>query len=185
MKIQSVRSAYAGFSDISDLAPPVSTHHRVRNFTRRSAVTFLIAPTSMPAITPTRFDATVTAPTTMSAISLSALPSRSTRHPPPCPQFHHLVWCLCNGTHHYVRNFSYIRQGEDCGVEVLKGSNWETSKTCCRCGDDTNANRVNRGLYVSPVPYGEDRNTGCVAQLSVHLFDRESGTFQTKEQHVA
>jgi len=39
IKIQSVRIAYAGFSDIPDLASLVSTHHRVRNFTRRAAVT--------------------------------------------------------------------------------------------------------------------------------------------------
>ena len=59
------------------------------------------------------------------------------------------------------------------------------SKTCWGCGDDTNANHVERDLYVSPSPYGEHRSTGCVAQLSVHLFDRESGTFQTKEQDVS
>jgi len=59
------------------------------------------------------------------------------------------------------------------------------SKTCSGCGDHTNADRVERDLYVSPSPYGEDRSTGCVAQPSVHLFDRESGTFQTKEQIVS
>jgi hypothetical protein len=47
-------------------------------------------------------------------------------------------------THHHVRNFSYIHQGEEREVAVLKGSDWETSKTCCRCSDDTNANRVER-----------------------------------------
>ncbi len=65
---------------------------------------------------------------------------------------------------------------------MLKGSDWEMSKTCCVCGDDTSADRVERGLYASPSPYGEDRSTGCVAQPSVHLFDRESGTFQMKKQ---
>jgi len=63
---------------------------------------------------------------------------------------------------------------------MLKGSDWETSKTCCQCGNDTNANRVERDLYVSPSLYGEDRSTGCVAQPFVNLFGRESGTLQKK-----
>ena len=68
---------------------------------------------------------------------------------------------------------------------MLKESDWGTSKTCGRSGGDTNVNRVDRGLYRSPSSYGENRSTGCVAQPSVHLFDRESGTFQTEEQVVS
>jgi transposase len=93
------------------------------------------------------------------------------------------------------------------GVEVLKENEWNTSKTCSRCGDDTKSNRVERGLYVcsscelvanadcngaenmrqkiTPSPHGEDRSNGCVAQPSTHLFDRESGTFHTREQVVS
>ena len=74
------------------------------------------------------------------------------------------------------------------GVEVLKENEWNTSKTCSRCGDDTKSNRVERGLYVcsscelvanadcngaenmrqkiTPSPHGEDRSNGCVAQPS-------------------
>jgi len=33
-------------------------------------------------------------------------------------------------THHYVRNFGYIHQGDEREVEVQKGSDWEMSKTC-------------------------------------------------------
>ena len=31
----------------------------------------------------------------------------------------------------------------------------------------------------------EDRSSGCVAQPSTYLFDRESGTFRTREQVVS
>ena len=97
--------------------------------------------------------------------------------------------------------------GETRGVEVLKENEWNTSETCSRCGDDTKSNRVERGLYVclscelvanadcngaenmrqkiTPSPHGADRSTGCVAQPSTHLFDRESGTFTTREQAVS
>ncbi len=90
---------------------------------------------------------------------------------------------------------------------MLKENEWNTSKTCSRCGDDTKSNRVERGLYVclscelvanadcngaenmrqkiTPSPHGEDRGNGCVAQPSVHLFDRESGTFKAREQVVS
>jgi putative transposase len=90
---------------------------------------------------------------------------------------------------------------------VLKENEWNTSNTCSHCGDDTKSNRKHRGLYVcqecglignadcngagnmrqtiTPSPHGEDRSTGCVAQPSVHLFDRESGTFTTRDQVVS
>ena len=98
-------------------------------------------------------------------------------------------------------------KGEIRGVEVLKENEWNTSKTCSRCGDGTKSNRVERGLYVcsscelvanadcngaenmrqkiTPSPHGEDRSNGCVAQPSVHLFNRESGTFTTRERVVS
>lgn len=88
-------------------------------------------------------------------------------------------------------------KGEERGVEVVNGNEWNTSKTCSRCGDDTKSNCVERGLYVcsscelignaecngaenmrqkiTPNPHGEDRSNGYVAQPTVHLFDRESG----------
>jgi len=98
-------------------------------------------------------------------------------------------------------------KGEERGVEVLKENEWDTSKTCSQCGDTTKSNRKHRGLYVcsscelvanadcngaenmrqkiTPSPHGEDRSNGCVAQPSVHLFDRESGTFRSREQVVS
>jgi len=108
----------------------------------------------------------------------------------------------------FDRIYQYLAyKGEICGVEVLKENEWDTSKTCSACGDDTKSNRVERGLYVcsscelvgnadcngaenmrqkiTPSPHGEDRSNGCVAQPSVHLFDRESGTFKTREQVVS
>jgi IS605 OrfB family transposase len=108
----------------------------------------------------------------------------------------------------FDRIFQYLAyKGEIRGVEVLKENEWDTSKTCSRCGDDTKSNRKHRGLYVcsscalvgnadcngaenmrqkiTPSPHGEDRSTGCVAQPSTHLFDRESGTFTTREQAVS
>ena len=38
---------------------------------------------------------------------------------------------------------------------------------------------------ITPSPHGEDRSNGCVAQPSTYLFDRESGTFHTREQAVS
>ena len=108
----------------------------------------------------------------------------------------------------FDRIYRYLEyKGEIRGVKVLKENEWDTSKTCSKCGDDTKANRVERGLYVcsscelvgnadcngaenmrqkiTPSPHGEDRSNGCVAQPSTHLFDRESGTFRTREQVVS
>jgi len=105
----------------------------------------------------------------------------------------------------FDRIYQYLAyKGEIRGVEVLKENEWNTSKTCSRCGDDTKSNRAERGLYVcsscelvanadcngaenmrqkiTPSPHGEDRSNGCVAQPSTHLFDPESGTFHTREQ---
>ena len=108
----------------------------------------------------------------------------------------------------FDRIYQYLAyKGEIRGVKVLKENEWNTSKTCSRCGDDTKSNRKHRGLYVrsscelvanadcngaenmrqkiTPSPHGEDRSNGCVAQPSVHLFDRESGMFQSREQVVS
>jgi IS605 OrfB family transposase len=108
----------------------------------------------------------------------------------------------------FDRIYQYLAyKGEERGVEVLKENEWDTSKTCSACGDDTDSNRVERGLYVCSScelvgnadcngaenmrqkitlsPHGEDRSNGCVAQPSVHLFDRESGMFTTREQAVS
>ncbi len=108
----------------------------------------------------------------------------------------------------FDRLYQYLEyKGEIRGVEVLKENEWNTSKTCSKCGDDTKANRVERGLYVcqscelvanadcsgaenmrqkiTPSPHAEDRSTGCVAQPSTYLFDCESGMFHTREQVVS
>jgi len=108
----------------------------------------------------------------------------------------------------FDRIYQYLAyKGEIRGVEVLKENEWNTSKTCSACGDTTKSNRVERGLYVcsscglvgerglqrggeyasedNPSPHGEDRSNGCVAQPSTYLFDRESGTFHTREQAVS
>lgn len=108
----------------------------------------------------------------------------------------------------FDRIYQYLAyKGEERGVEVLKENEWDTSKTCSACGDNTDSNRVERGLYVcsscelvgnadcngaenmrqkiTPSPHGKDRSNGCVAQPSVHLFDRESGMFTTREQTVS
>jgi IS605 OrfB family transposase len=108
----------------------------------------------------------------------------------------------------FDRIYQYLDyKGEEHGIKVLKENEWNTSKTCSACGDQTDGNRVERGLYVcsscdlvgnadcngaenmrqkiTPSPHGEDRSNGCVAQPSVHLFDRESGTFQSREQAVS
>jgi transposase len=90
---------------------------------------------------------------------------------------------------------------------LLKENEWNTSKTCSKCGDDTKSNRKHRGLYVcsscglvgnadcngaenmrqkiTPSPHGEDRSNGCVAQPSTHLFDSDSGVFAPREQVVS
>jgi len=85
----------------------------------------------------------------------------------------------------FDRIYQYLAyKGEERGVEVLKENEWDTSKTCSNCGDDTRSNRVERGLYVcsscglvgnadcngaenmrqniTPSLHGEDRSNGCV-----------------------
>jgi putative transposase len=98
-------------------------------------------------------------------------------------------------------NYKYAEHG----IEVLKENEWSTSKTCCECGDSTDDNRVERGLYVcdscglvdnddcngaenirqkiTPNP-AVHRSTGCLAQPSVYLFDKSTGEIVPQEQIV-
>ena len=107
----------------------------------------------------------------------------------------------------FDRLYQYLAyKGEQRGIEVLKENEWNTSKTCCKCGDTTDNNRVERGLYVcdscgmvanadcngaenirqkiTPNP-SVDRSTGCLAQPSVYLFDRSTGEIAPQEQVVS
>jgi len=96
----------------------------------------------------------------------------------------------------FDRIYQYLAyKGEICGVEVLKENEWDTSKTCSACGDDTKSNRVERGLYVcsscelvgnadcngaenmrqkiTPSPHGEDRSNGCGTAIGTPVRPRE------------
>jgi IS605 OrfB family transposase len=107
----------------------------------------------------------------------------------------------------FDRLYRYLEyKGKEHGIEVLKKNEWETSKTCSKCGDQTDGNRVERGLYVcsscelvanadcngaenmrqkiTPTPHGEDRSNGCVAQPSVHLFDTSTGEIRPQDNVV-
>ena len=107
----------------------------------------------------------------------------------------------------FDRLYQYLEyKGEEYGIDVLKENEWESSKTCSACGDETKSNRVERGLYVcescelvgnadcnaaenmrqkiTSSPHGEDRSNGCVAQPSVHLFDASAGRIAPQEQVV-
>ena len=106
----------------------------------------------------------------------------------------------------FDRLYQYLAyKGEERGIEVLKENEWNTSKTCCECGDSADNNRVERGLYVcnscgmvanadcngaenirqkiTPNP-SVDRSTGCLAQPSVYLFDKSTGEIAPQEQVV-
>jgi len=106
----------------------------------------------------------------------------------------------------FDRLYQYLRyKGEEHGIEVLKENEWNTSKTCCECGDTADSNRVERGLYVcdscglvanadcngaenirqkiTPNP-SVDRSNGCLTQPSVYLFDRATGEIAPQEQVV-
>ena len=78
-----------------------------------------------------------------------------------------------------------------------------TSKTCCACGREASANRVERGSYVcddcglvanadlnaaenmratvTPSPK-KDRSSSCLAQPAVRLFDKHTGVVAGREQ---
>jgi len=106
----------------------------------------------------------------------------------------------------FDRLYQYLAyKGEEQGVEVLKKNEWNTSKTCCECGEMADSNRVERGLYVcdscgmvanadcngaenirqkiTPSP-SQDRSNGCLAQPSVYLFDTSTGEIAPQEQVV-
>ncbi len=97
------------------------------------------------------------------------------------------------------------------GIDAVKFSERDTSKTCCMCGKEDDTQRVERGLYVcetcdaafnadvngaenirlemnqsnseSPPSLGENRSPGWLAQPGVSLHDLSSG-FQPQDQVV-
>ena len=106
----------------------------------------------------------------------------------------------------FNRLYQYLNyKGKEHGVEVLKENEWNTSKTCCACGDTADSTRLERGLYVcdscglvanadcngaenirqkiTPNP-AADRSTGCLAQPSVYLFNKSTGEIFPQEQVV-
>jgi putative transposase len=100
-------------------------------------------------------------------------------------------------------------KGETVGIDVVRKSERDTSKTCSACGQKRRTNRVERGLYVCDecglvanadtngaenirqkvlpnlaTDGGRDRDTGWLAQPAVRLFDRSEGMFAPREQVV-
>ena len=106
----------------------------------------------------------------------------------------------------FDRLYQYLNyKGEAHGIEVLKENEWNTSKTCCECGNTADSNRVERGLYVCDscglvanadcngaenirqkitLNPSQDRSNGCLTQPSVYLFDRSTGEIVLQEQVV-
>ena len=97
-------------------------------------------------------------------------------------------------------------KAEKHGIVVDRVDEENTSKTCSRCGQIRDANRVERGLYVcescettmnadvngvvnirrkmtQSLPT-RDMSNGWLAQPGVFLFDRESGRFTPRERGV-
>ena len=97
-------------------------------------------------------------------------------------------------------------KAEEHGILVDRVDEANTSKTCSCCGKISDANRVERGLYVcsscgttmnadvngavnirrkiTQSPTTGDMSNGCLAQPGVYLFDRESGRFTPRGQGV-
>lgn len=97
-------------------------------------------------------------------------------------------------------------KGKAVGIDVVRKSERDTSKTCSVCGRTRWTNRVERGLYVcdacgvvanadcngaenirqkvlpSLICDGGDRDTGWLAQPTVRLFDRSEGAFAPRDQ---
>jgi putative transposase len=95
-------------------------------------------------------------------------------------------------------------KAEEHGILVDRVDEENTSKTCSCCGQIRDSNRVERGLYVcsscettinadvngavnirrriTQSPPTGDMSNGWLAQPGVFLFDRESGSFNTREQ---
>nr|WP_240936947.1 transposase [Halomicrobium mukohataei] len=76
---------------------------------------------------------------------------------------------------------SLEHKGRSRGVEVLKENEWDTSKTCSRCGDDTKSNRVERGLYVcsscEQVAFsaGRRRDSLTFVHVFLEMYGRKAG----------
>ena len=92
------------------------------------------------------------------------------------------------------------------GIRIERVSERDTSKSCSCYGQNKDANRVERGLYVcddcgmvanadvngaenirqkvtpSLACDGGDRSTGWLAQPSTYLFDKETGAFAPQER---
>lgn len=105
----------------------------------------------------------------------------------------------------FIQHLEY--KAEESGIIVTRVDEaaFKTSKTCCNCGMEADANRVERGLYVcrdcglvanadcnaaenmratlTPNPV-QDRSNGCLAQPGVYLFDESKGQFAPREQVV-
>lgn len=97
----------------------------------------------------------------------------------------------------------YKAEERGINVERVDEAGLRTSKTCCACGVEASANRVERGLYVcdecglvanadlnaaenmratvTPSP-AKDRSTSCLAQPAVRLFDKSTGRVAPQEQ---
>jgi putative transposase len=99
-------------------------------------------------------------------------------------------------------------KGEMAGIDVVRKSERDTSKTCAVCGHKDESQRKERGLYVcdecgtvanadcggaenirqkaevppNPVASQPDRSNGWLAQPAVRLFDRSEGRFAPREQ---
>jgi transposase len=94
-------------------------------------------------------------------------------------------------------------KAEEHGILVTRTDEEHTSKTCSCCGQISDSNRVERGLYVcdscgvpmnadvngavnirrkiTQSPPTRDMSNGRLARSGVFLFDRESGSFNTRE----
>ena len=98
-------------------------------------------------------------------------------------------------------------KGEAAGIEVVVGSERDTSKTCAVCGHKNSSQRVERGLYhcqqcgrtanadangaenirqtLLPNPDAFDRldrDNGCMAQPATYSFDATEGRFLPQER---
>ena len=102
-----------------------------------------------------------------------------------------------------LSHIEYKAEQHGIDVERVDEAGLKTSKTCCVCGMKADSNRVERGLYVcencdlvansdlnaaenmrktvTPSP-SQDRSNGCLAQPSVRLFDKQTGSVAPQEQ---
>ena len=105
-----------------------------------------------------------------------------------------------------LSHIEYKTQERGIDVDRVDEARLKTSKTCCECGTEADANRVERGLYVcencelvansdlnaaenmratvTPNP-AEDRSNGCLAQPAVRLFDTSTGRVRPQEHAVS